>query len=175
VPGGPGRLPARGSHRSVRARIRAYGSSSNPWLCRDLANVVTNPYMAVRWRCRDTRQEFNASHVEPSNRRVTRCLASLHRVLAGRVPRLLRYYQDTATSCRPSRRTSLPSLGGTTGALGRFRLSRRRRVPSDGPGVVHPVSPTGIASVETTGSPKFLGSPHTRLLMLSDPGRPKRP
>ena len=29
-PGGPGRLPARGSHRSVRARIRAYGSSGRP-------------------------------------------------------------------------------------------------------------------------------------------------
>ena len=27
VPGGPGRLPARGSHRPVRARISAYGSS----------------------------------------------------------------------------------------------------------------------------------------------------
>jgi len=30
-PGGPGRLPAQGSHRSVHARIRAYGSSSNPF------------------------------------------------------------------------------------------------------------------------------------------------
>ena len=28
-PGGPGRLPAQGSHRSVLARIRAYGSSSH--------------------------------------------------------------------------------------------------------------------------------------------------
>ena len=33
------------------------------------------------------------------------------------VPRLPRYYQDAMTSCRPSRRTSLPSLGGTTQAL----------------------------------------------------------
>jgi len=30
-PGGPGRLPAQGSHRSVHAHIRAYGSSSNPF------------------------------------------------------------------------------------------------------------------------------------------------
>jgi hypothetical protein len=28
-PGGPGRLPAQGSHRPVRARIRAYGSSNH--------------------------------------------------------------------------------------------------------------------------------------------------
>ena len=32
------------------------------------------------------------------------------------VPPLPRYYQGTATSCRPSRRTSFPSLGGTTGS-----------------------------------------------------------
>jgi len=31
-----------------------------------------------------------------------------------------RYYQDATTSCRPSRRTSLPSLGVTTGVFGRF-------------------------------------------------------
>ena len=29
--GGPGRLPAQGSHRSVRGHIRPYGSSSNPF------------------------------------------------------------------------------------------------------------------------------------------------
>ncbi len=33
---------------------------------------------------------------------------------AGSVPRLLQYYQDATTSRRPSRRASLPSLGGTT-------------------------------------------------------------
>jgi hypothetical protein len=40
-----------------------------------------------------------------------------------------------------------------------------------GPGVGHPVSPPGLSSVETTGSPKFLGSPNLRLRMFSDPGR----
>ena len=40
------------------------------------------------------------------------------------VPPLHRYYRGTATSCRPSRRTSFPSLGGTTGAR-RFRSRRR--------------------------------------------------
>jgi hypothetical protein len=43
-----------------------------------------------------------------------------------------------------------------------------------GPGVVRPVSPAGKASVETTGSPKFLGNPDSRLHMFSDPGRPRR-
>ena len=44
----------------------------------------------------------------------------------------------------------------------------------DGPGVGHSVSPPEFSSVETTGSPKFLGSPHSRLPMFSDPGRPMR-
>jgi len=57
---------------------------------------------------------------------VARCLASHPRVLAGQVPRLLRYYQGTATSCHPSRRVSFPSLGGTTGS--RIFRSRRRCV-----------------------------------------------
>ena len=35
----------------------------------------------------------------------------------GQVPRLQRYYQGATTSCRPSRRTSLPSLGDTRGTL----------------------------------------------------------
>ena len=43
------------------------------------------------------------------------------------VPPLRRYYQGTATSCRPSRRVSFPSLGGTTGS--RIFRSRRRCVP----------------------------------------------
>ena len=57
------------------------------------------------------------------------------RVLAGRVPRLPRYYQGTATSCRPSRRTSFPSLGGTTGTR-RFRSRRRGAWPAAGLGLV---------------------------------------
>ena len=48
------------------------------------------------------------------------------------------------------------------------------RVAVVGPGVGHPVSPSGTASVETTGPPKFLGNPDSRLPMFSDPGRPVR-
>src|SRR5262245_49047527 len=38
-----------------------------------------------------------------------------------RVPLLQRYYQSATTSCRPSRRTSLPSLGGTSACTRSFR------------------------------------------------------
>ena len=43
----------------------------------------------------------------------------------GRVPLLRRYYQSATTSCRPSRRTSLPSLGGTSAS------TRSVRSPAD--------------------------------------------
>ena len=39
----------------------------------------------------------------------------------GRVPLLQRYYQSATTSCRPSRRTSLPSFGGTSASTRSFR------------------------------------------------------
>ena len=74
---------------------------------------------------------------------------------AGPVPRLHQYYEGATTSCRPSRRTSFPSLGGTSVALVEFAL-RRTSAPSK-PGVVHPVLHPGIAE-EMTGSPKFLGN-----------------
>jgi hypothetical protein len=37
-----------------------------------------------------------------------------------------------------------------------------------------PGTPIRDFFVETTGSPKFLGNPHSRLHMFSDPGRSKR-
>ena len=46
------------------------------------------------------------------------------------VPPLQRYYQGTATSCRPSRRVSFPSFGGTTGSRNfrsRHRYVRQRQ------------------------------------------------
>jgi hypothetical protein len=39
----------------------------------------------------------------------------------GRVPLLRRYYQSATTSCRPSRRASLPSLGRTSASTRSFR------------------------------------------------------
>ena len=55
--------------------------------------------------------------MSPSNGSVARHPPSLLRVASGRLPRLHRYYRDAPTPCRPSRRASFPSLGGTTLAL----------------------------------------------------------
>jgi hypothetical protein len=86
-----------------------------------------------------------------------RRLASLHWLPLGAVRQLHQYCQDAMTSCRSSRRASLPSLGGTSVALVRFAPWRTSAPPR--PGVGNPVSPTGKIAEETTGSPKFLGNP----------------
>ena len=87
---------------------------------------------------------------------MTRRLASLRWLQQGAVRQLQRYYQDAMTSCRPSRRTSLPSLGGTSA------FTRCVRSPADecaaeawswSPGI----SGRDVAE-ETKGSPKFLGN-----------------
>ncbi len=56
----------------------------------------------------------------------------------------------------PSRRTSFPSLGGTSVALVVF-ASQRTSEPL-GPGVGNPVSPAGSSPRSEQGSPKFLGN-----------------
>src|SRR5205814_1500986 len=76
----------------------------------------------------------------------------------GAVRQLHRYYQDAMTSCRLSRRASLPSLGGTSVALVQFAPRRTSAPPR--PGVGHPVAPSGNVAEETAGSPKFLGNPN---------------
>jgi len=63
------------------------------------------------------------------------------------------------TSCRPFRRTSFSFVW-------RYHGNTRDFAPGAvecygvGPGVGNPVSPAGISSVETTGSPMFLGNPY---------------
>ncbi len=56
----------------------------------------------------------NVFDMFPSIDSVDRRFASLHRVLRDQFPLLQRYYQSATTSCRPSRRASSPSLGGTS-------------------------------------------------------------
>src|SRR5262249_8906201 len=51
-----------------------------------------------------------------------RRLASLPWLRPGTVRQLRRYYQGAMTSCRPSRRTSLPSFGGTSRVHSFFSL-----------------------------------------------------
>ncbi len=82
-----------------------------------------------------------------------------------RVPLLQRYYQSVTTSCRPSRRTSLPSFGGTSVALVAF-APRRTSAPSR-PGVVDPVSPAGILPRKRQELPSSWGTPIVRLHMFS--------
>src|SRR5947209_17533827 len=45
----------------------------------------------------------------------------------GPVPALRRYYQGATTSCRPSRRTSFPSLGDTTRCVFVFAPTAQNR------------------------------------------------
>ncbi len=73
---------------------------------------------------------------------------------AGPVPRLHQYYEGATTSSRPSRRTSFPSLGGTSVALVGFAPWRTSAPPR--PGVGNPVSPAGSLPRSEQGSPKFL-------------------
>jgi hypothetical protein len=103
---------------------------------------------------------------------MTRCLASLHGVRSGNCSPASSVLSRHCDACRPSRharclRMAVPrehaSFAPAVAACGNL-----------GPGVGHPVSPSGLSSVETTGSPKFLGSPNLRLRMFSDPGRPIR-
>lgn len=67
---------------------------------------------------------------------MTRCLASLRRVPADRVPRFHRYYQGTPTSCRPSRRASFLSRGRYHGIAQRFALDRGCARPPSSLGLV---------------------------------------
>ena len=102
---------------------------------------------------------FDAFVVFLKSGSMIRRLASLHWLRSGTVRQLRRYYQGAMTSCRPSRRTSLPSLGGTS-ALHSFCSLLGGRVRRRGLELVDPVSPAGIVAEETTGSPKFLGNPN---------------
>ena len=99
--------------------------------------------------------------------------ASLHAVprCAG-FPRFSRYYQGAATSCRPSRRASFPSLGGTVDAFAPFAPAgpaNARPAGLDLLGFGQPVP--GRVRRRTTGSPKFLGNPDCTFAGLFDPGR----
>jgi hypothetical protein len=77
---------------------------------------------------------------------------------AGPVPRLHQYYEGATTSCRPSRRTSFPSFGGTSVALVAFAPRRTSAPPR--PGVGNPVAPAGMLPRRRQDLHKFLGNPN---------------
>jgi hypothetical protein len=98
-----------------------------------------------------------------------RRLAFLHWLQLGAVRQLQRYYQDAMTSCCSSHRTSLPSLGGTSGSLVVFAPRRTSAPP--GPGVGNPVSPAGMLPRKRQDLPSSWGTPIVRLHMFqSDSG-----
>ena len=74
------------------------------------------------------------------------------------VPPLPRYYQGTATSCRPSRRASLPSLGGTTGTR-TFRSRRRCVWPTTGLGLFTRYPRPGLLPWRRQDLPSSWGTP----------------
>ena len=99
-----------------------------------------------------------------------RHLDSLHWLQPGAVRQLHRYYQDAMTSCCSSRRTPLPSFGGTSVSLVAFAPRRTSAPP--GPGVVDPVSPAGMSLRRQQDLPKFLGNLHHPSAMFqTDAGR----
>jgi hypothetical protein len=102
-----------------------------------------------------------------------RCLASLRQVRQDAVPRVHRYYQDTMTSCRPSRVTSSPSFGDTTAAL--VLLLSRGRVPTAQAWSWCPVSPSGMFPWKRQDLPSSWATPVVRLHMLSDSGETAAP
>src|SRR6185436_3229817 len=77
--------------------------------------LLSAPVSWTRW------SNFDAFVVFLKSGSMIRRLASLPWLRPGTVRQLRRYYQGAMTSCRPSRRTSLPSLGGTSASTRSFR------------------------------------------------------
>ena len=78
------------------------------------------------------------------------------------------------TSCRSSRRTPLPSFGGTSVSLVAFAPRRTSAPPR--PGVGNPVSPAGMLPRKRQDLPSSWGTPIVRLHMFqSDSGRTAAP
>ena len=97
-----------------------------------------------------------------------RRLASLPWLRWGTVRQFHRYYQGAMTSCRPSRRTSLPSLGGTSASTRSLRSPARRTSAPSGPGVVDPVSRPGARRGDDRIS-QVLGEPRLSVCTCSTP------
>ena len=115
----------------------------------------------------------------PSDGLVTRhplsVFPSLRRVAAGGLPRFQRYYEGAVTSCRPSRRASFPSLGGTTDALAEFAPGRGECAHSSLELVTRYLQPGYFRGDDRISY--VLGEPRCAFALLSDPGRadPIRP
>ena len=151
--------------------INAFGSSSNTF-----ASTATKrrrgTRFAIRWACVDTQWEVNASLVFPSSGVVTRRPASLPRVQVGA--------SSPASTVLSGRYDFLPPISPRFVAFAWryhwkrscFARPRPNAIAGGSPGVGHPVPPAGSASVETTGSPTFLGNPLVLLPCSPTPAGP---
>ena len=190
-----------GSHRPVRARIRAYGSSGSGLL---RAASVIDPWLGKRKPFLQTLEllpkqtAFTIATGEPFTphtshfvdtssflRLLSICRVSRQRSLIPTsrfpppgplrlcVPRLQRYYQDAMTPWSPSRFTSFPSIGDTIAAHDLdFALEAIVCVPCIEPGTCSPGnSVLGSADGEIRAS-QVPGEPHLLVCTYSrDPGR----
>jgi len=89
----------------------------------------------------------------------------------GQVPRLQRYYQGATTSCRPSRRTSLPSLGHTTGTLA-ISLPAPPSVVTLDLGLITRYPRPGLLPWRRQDLPRSWGTPSVLLPCSSTPAGP---
>ncbi len=124
---------------------------------------------AIRSSCGDMVRNLDVFRMFPSIESDGRRFASPPQGPPGRVPLLQQYYQSVTTSCHPSRRASLPSLGDTSVGTRSFCSSADEHPPPR-PGVVHPVAPAGILPRRRQDLPSSWGTPIVRSLMFFDSG-----
>jgi hypothetical protein len=124
---------------------------------------------AIRSCFVDTMVEFRCIRRVSQEGSMIRRLASLPWLRPGAVRQLRRYYQGAMTSCRPSRRTSLPSLGGTSAFTRSFRSPADEctaEARSWSPG-----APAGTSLRKRQDLPSSWGTPSVRLPCSVDAGR----
>ena len=136
--------------------------------------------VAIRCRFVDTEPSLNVLVMFLSNSLDNPASPFLHGVSHGWDSPASRVLWDAPRPCRPSRRTSLPSLGDTTPAALSF-VSRPLAAPTaprrtnGWPGVCYAGCPIPALNVETTGLPRFLGNPNANMPCSSTPAGPAGP
>ena len=148
-----------GSHGSGRACINASGSSAD-----SLALPERVP-ATIRASYVDRVRSLDVLHLFPSLGSADRRFAFLHRVLRGEFPcfsgttKALRLHAAHPAALR-CLRLAVPQR-----SLVLFAPRQTSALPR--PGVGHPVTPAGIITEETTGSPRFPGNPDCPFAMFN--------
>ena len=128
---------------------------------------------AIRWHFVDTVSSSCALMMGPPSDRPTPATASLHRVFAGRIPRLHRYYQPLRQLPSVGLGFGLPSPRPTTVCADFFFLvPPAPRTDSVISGSDSPWMTDHTA--ETAVSPKFPGNPHMHMPRSRTPPGPPR-